>query len=84
MSESGKSGRGLVYRLLALLASTWRSLATSPEVTGCMAPRCAMKTDRALLRYLSKRKTSLGNERRGFEARRHEQEEGAVVAVPPG
>lgn len=76
-----KSGRGLVYRLLLLLASTWRSLATSPEVTGCIAPRCAMKTDRALLRYLSKRKTSLRKERRGFEAKPQEQEGGGVVAV---
>lgn len=70
------SGRGLVYRLLVLLASTCRSLATSPEVTGCIAPRCAWNTDRASPRYLSKRKTSLRIERRGFEAQPEKEEEG--------
>lgn len=78
MSESE---RVLIYRLLVFLASTCRSLATSPEVTGCIAPRWARNMDRALLRYLSKRNTSLRTENRGFKAKREKKVGGEVLQV---
>lgn len=72
-SQVSESERVLIYRLLVLLMSTCRSLATSPAVTGCISPRWARNTDRALLRYLSKRNTSLRTENRRFKAQQDEK-----------
>lgn len=49
------------YRLLELLPSTFKSLATSPAVTGCIAALCARNTENTSCRYFSKLNTSLKN-----------------------